>query len=308
MNRVRFSTNEKRTHKMAKMQSFDMEKDDTLGRDRSVYGPGGGGGPIAILFSTNTGRVYSMFCLALLVFYGAVQKILPIADSEEELATKGDAAGGWASHPAVSNGGTSRGGGMKDGWNAPVVAHYHERPQSYSASNYIGNADLEMRESDLIMVLSPIVYVPSHPRSEYELYQRERDSEDSATTVYSEDILYDKQTPHGMAFDFMLKRDTRPISSDEPQIIQRFVLTLLFYATGGKDESASPPESYGRRSSGWDSGLAHFLTGLHECHWAKKSIEDQFWGILSIENGDDRRVGVTKCNSDMEVTEIRLGA
>jgi hypothetical protein len=47
---------------------------------------------------------------------------------------------------------------------------------------------------------------------------------------------------------------------------------------------------------------------LHECHWVKKSIEDQFWGILSIENGDDRRVGVTKCNSDMEVTEIRLGA
>jgi hypothetical protein len=295
---------------MPKMQHFDIEKEDTRGREqRSPDGPGGGGGRIATLFSTNTGRVYSMFCLALLVFYGAIQKILPVADPEEEFATKNDAAGGWANHPAVSNGGTSSGGGMKDGWNAPVVTHYHERPQSYSASsNYIGNADLEMRECDLLMVLSPLVYVPSHPRSEYKIYQRERDSEDSAATVYSEDILYDKQTPHGMAFDFMLNRDKRPIGSDDFQIMQRFVLTLLFYATGGKDESASPPESDGGRSSGWDSGLAHFLTGLHECHWVKKSIEDQFWGILSIENGDDRRVGVTKCNSDMEVTEIRLGA
>jgi hypothetical protein len=286
---------------MKKMQSFDIEKDDVRGRERSPYGPGAGG-PTAILFSTNTARVYSMFCLALLVFYGAVQKIFPVDDSEEESASKGDAAGGWASRPVVSSSSS-----MKDGWNAPVVTHYHERPQSHSASNTI-DAVLEMRESDLLMVLSPLVYVPSHPRPEYEKYQRESDSDDIGASVYSEDILYDKQTPHGMAFDFMLNRDKRPISSDEPQIIQRFVLTLLFFATGGKDESASPPESDGERSSGWDSDLAHFLTGLHECHWVKKSLEDQFWGILSIENGNDRRVGVTKCNSDMEVTEIRLGA
>jgi hypothetical protein len=53
--------------------------------------------------------------------------------------------------------------------------------------------------------------------------------------------------------------------------------------------------------------MAHFLTGLHECHWVKRSPSDQFWGILSIESETDRRVGVTKCNDDMEVTEIRLG-
>lgn len=39
----------------------------------------------------------------------------------------------------------------------------------------------------------------------------------------------------------------------------------------------------------------------------KKSLEDQFWGILSLDSDTDRRVGVTKCNADMEVTEIRLG-
>ena len=285
---------------MAKMHSFDMEKDDARGRKQNPYGPGGGGSTAKIV-STNTARVYSMFCLALLVFYGAVLKILPVDDSEEKSASKGDAAGGWANRPLASNSGI-----MKDGRNAPVLTHYHERPQSHSASNTI-DAVLEMRESDLLMVLSPLVYVPSHPRPEYEKYQRERDSDDIDASFYSEDILYDKQTPHGMAFDFMLNRDKRPIGSDEPQIIQRFVLSLLFFATGGKDENASPAESDGERTNGWDPDLAHFLTGLHECHWVKKSVEDQFWGILSIENGNDRRVGVTKCNSDMEVTEIRLG-
>jgi hypothetical protein len=280
---------------MTKIQSFDIEKDDIRGRKRSPYGPSGAGGPSANFFSTNAGMVYSMFCLALLVFYFAVRRILLVEDSGDEFASKGEASGGWANQPVISNGGMSNVDSMKE-----------ERSRSFSASSIIGNADLEMRERDLLMVIAPLVSVPSHPRIEYELYQGERTSDDSTAMVYSEDILSDMQTPHGMAFDFLLNRDKRPISSDEPQIIQRFVLTLLFYATGGKDESLLSPVSE-RRSSGWDSSLAHFLTGLHECHWVKKSVEDQFWGILSIENDNDRRIGVTKCNPDMEVTEIRLG-
>lgn len=276
---------------MTKIQSFDIDKDDTRGR-KQPYGPSGAGGPIAIFFSTNAGRVYFMFGLAMLVFYFAVQRILLVEDSGDEYVSKGDASGGWANRPGS---GMNNVDGMKE-----------EHPRSFSGSNIIENADLDIRESDLLMVIGPLVSVPSFPRVEYELYQGERTSDDSTETVYSEDILYDMQTPHGMAFDFLLNRDKRPISSDESQIIQRFVLTLLFYATGGKDESSSPPDTERRPRSGWDSSLAHFLTGLHECHWVKKSIEDQFWGILSIENDNDRRIGVTKCNSDLEVTEIRL--
>jgi len=36
----------------------------------------------------------------------------------------------------------------------------------------------------------------------------------------------------------------------------------------------------------------------------KKSLEDKFWGIFSDDS--DQRVGVTKCNANMEVTELRL--
>ena len=155
-------------------------------------------------------------------------------------------------------------------------------------------------------------------------------------------MLYDKSTPHGKAFDFLLNRDTRPhqddssvmlLEDDMQYLVQRFVVTLLFYATGGRDttthnetntskvmeagkEVGSENDGAGITKSiwsgggggGWESSTAHFLTGLHECHWVKKSLEDQLWSMLSIDKEKDRRVGVTKCNANMEVTEICLGA
>ena len=145
------------------------------------------------------------------------------------------------------------------------------------------------------------------------------------------------------AFDFLLNRDTRPhqddssvmlLEDDMQYLVQRFVVTLLFYATGGRDttthnetntskimeagkEVGSENDGAGIMTKsirsgggggGWESSTAHFLTGLHECHWVKKSLEDQLWSMLSIDKDKDRRVGVTKCNANMEVTEICLGA
>lgn len=48
------------------------------------------------------------------------------------------------------------------------------------------------------------------------------------------------------------------------------MLALLFYATGGRDADFAAEE--GERRGGWDAESAHFLTGLHECHWVKKSL------------------------------------
>jgi hypothetical protein len=110
-----------------------------------------------------------------------------------------------------------------------------------------------------------------------------------------------------MAYDFIVNRDKRGIKPDDPQLVQRFVLTLMFYATGGIDTKNPDETSKDNTRGGWDSELAHFLTGLHECHWVKKGLQDQFWELLSMEGDDDRKVGVTKCNDAMEVTEIRLG-
>ena len=131
---------------------------------------------------------------------------------------------------------------------------------------------------------------------------------DGSENIEPELLLYDLNTPHGLAFDFILNRDTRRVNADDPHLVQRFVLALLFYATGGRDHYDAPEYLQGNTGvHGWDSEMTHFLTGLHECHWVKKSLEDQFWGLLSMESDSDRRVGVTKCNRDMEVTEIRLG-
>jgi len=252
-----------------------------------------------------------MFGLTLFVIYGVGKMMLPADNSNDELVLKGDASGGWGAehnHP-VGTSGSKTGdiypppSGTNSAWDTPV-SHYDESSISSASSSYNSEkVDLELRESDLLMVLSPLLFIPSHSRPEYEKYQTE-----SGASTYSEEVLYDKRTPHGMAFDFMVNRDKRPVHHDDALVTQRFVLTLLFYATGGKqDEHTSPSSSIeGGRTSGWDAGMAHFLTGLHECHWVKKSVEDQFWGMLSMDGDSDRRVGVTKCNSDMEVTEIRL--
>ncbi|KAL7540098.1 hypothetical protein ACHAXR_009868, partial [Thalassiosira sp. AJA248-18] len=293
------------------MKSLNIET-ESHGKPRNPYGPGG-----SAYSTTNTARTYLMFGLALFVIYFLGTMLAPSDKSNDKYASKGDAAGGWGSehnHPVQMRGVGSGGGGSnpspgeaRSPWNTPVT-HYHENPapspSSFSAYES-SNAELEIRESDLLQVLSPIVFIPSHSRPEYKQYQGPL----APSSSFSEEVLYDKNTPHGMAFDFLLNRDTRPISHDDSQMIQRFVLTLLFYATGGKDENtqaSSSAASEGIRRSGWDSDIAHFLTGLHECHWVKKSIEDQFWGILSIDSDTERRVGVTKCNDEMEVTELRL--
>lgn len=294
---------------MGTMKSLDIETDaHGGGKPRNPYGPGGSASPTASLSSTiNSARTYFMFFMSLFVIYGLAKMMLPEEKSEEERlwASKGDAAGGWGAehnHPVVGNSGVGSGAGS---WNAPKTP---KTPVSSPASssfydNDLGDTDLELRESDLLMAIVPLVFVPKHSRPEYEMYKTNGDGNDES---FAEELLYDTNTPHGMAFDFMLNRDKRPVNPDDAQVTQRFVLTLLFYATGGKDSSPSSSTGGGGRASGWDSGMAHFLTGLHECHWVKKSLEDQFWGILSMESDTDRRVGVTKCNADMEVTEVRL--
>ncbi|KAL7535871.1 hypothetical protein ACHAWF_005300 [Thalassiosira exigua] len=295
---------------MVKMQSLDIETD---GKPRNPYGHSGYSG----LSPVNATRTYFMFCLALFVIFGVGKMMLPTDNSDDEWTSKGDAAGGWGTehnHPvqnkvaSASIGASGSGSkpslaGNANSWISPVSS-----PSSYTYNQNSEAVDLEIRESDLLMVITPIVIIPSHARPEYEKYQTEEIG-DVFDSSQEEEVLYDKNTPHGMAFDFMLNRDKRPMHNDDAHLIQRFVLTLLFYATGGRDETSegSSSSQAGGRTSGWESVMAHFLTGMHECHWVKKSLEDQFWGILSLDSDTDRRVGVTKCNPDMEVTEIRLG-
>ena len=348
---------------MTRIQSFDIETDAPpgagAGKARNPYGPKGGGpnsGNSNICLSPNTARAYFMFAIALFVFYG-IGKMLYATDTpnsayDEWKKSKGDASGGWGikhNHPVKSN--------YVDRMSANRIPPPSQSSSSSSSSstssssslgkvtNAIDSAEHELWESDLLQLISPIITIPSHPLHEYQKYQTYRPSGSSTTsTDVVVEMLYDKSTPHGKAFDFLLNRDTRPhqddssvmlLEDDMQYLVQRFVVTLLFYATGGRDTTTHNEtntskimeagkevgsendgagimtksiRSGGGGGGGWESSTAHFLTGLHECHWVKKSLEDQLWSMLSIDKDKDRRVGVTKCNANMEVTEICLGA
>lgn len=170
----------------------------------------------------------------------------------------------------------------------------------WNNSPYEDHADDDMREADLAVAISELVIAPVTSRPEYARYQ-------GVTSEVAGQLIYDLKTPHGMAYDFIVSKDKRKLAADDPNLPQRYVLALIFYATGGKDLDEWAPAPNEKARHGWNSGTAHFLSGLHECHWVKKSLEDRLWGILSIESDGDRRVGVTKCNAGMEVTELRLG-
>lgn len=331
---------------MARIQSFDVETDAGAGKVRNRHGPsvssvggpspspsGSSAGNNIIMSSTNTGKTYFMCALAAFVFYGIGRMIYPAETQnyDERKQSRGDAVGGRGiehKHPVVSN---STGKASSDRIQPSYQSPQSLQPPSSSSSQNMDNvaatdnAEHELWESDLLQLISPLVVIPSHPVQEYQKYQTTTTDPDLTLAVT---VLNDKSTPHGKAFDFMLNRDTRPhddhavllLEDDLQKLVQRFVVTLLFYATGGRDTTRIPMQegemrdkaieggARASRRSGWESSTAHFLSGLHECHWLKKSLEDQFWALLSVEKDTDRRVGVTKCNANMEVTEICLGA
>ena len=260
-----------------------LEVEIPSSRPQNPYGNGSQNG------SASNARLYFMLCLIFFTIYGLFNMIGP-GDSTGTAGS--DASGGWGiehNHAIEHHETTFVTAPHKDSTSSGYYAPY------YPALNTKG---YEFTEEDFMQALVPIVSVPSHARPEYDKYQKyEKELFDPA------DLLTDKNTPHGMAYDFIMNRDTRNLKPEDPQLIQRYVVTLLFYATGGHDDNDSVETLRG----GWDSDMAHFLTGLHECHWVKKSLGDAFWELLSMEDGDDSKVGITRCNDEMEVTEIRLG-
>ncbi|KAL7484201.1 hypothetical protein ACHAW6_009838 [Cyclotella cf. meneghiniana] len=249
--------------------------------------------------SSSNARLYFILCLAFFTIYCLFNMMGP-ADELDPWASTGDAAGGWGieHNHAITHHDTSL-----------VSSQQKESSNTFSSSYSLAgltpfDIDNEFLREDFEMALTPILIIPSHARPEYEYYQSK--GEGYVEDFDISELLHDKNTAHGMAYDFIVNRDKRGIKPEDPQLVQRFVLTLLFYATGGIDKKNPDETPKDNTRGGWDSELAHFLTGLHECHWVKKSLQDQFWELLSMEGDDDRKVGVTKCNDDMEVTEIRL--
>lgn len=90
-------------------------------------------------------------------------------------------------------------------------------------------------------------------------------------------LLHNASTPQGRAFRWLVHDDDRRIEPDDPNVLQRYVLATLFFATNGPK---------------WHHGTLHWLSRLHECHWFKKVYKG--------------KLGVKQCNDDMKVTALFL--
>lgn len=97
--------------------------------------------------------------------------------------------------------------------------------------------------------------------------RREAKIEEKISKLTSLEQIYNKSTPQGRAFQWILHEDERSLSADSQYLIQRYVLAVLYFSTGGDS---------------WTYGNLNFLSSLHECHWVKKHMK-RLLGVVSCE-------------------------
>ena len=122
-------------------------------------------------------------------------------------------------------------------------------------------------------------------------------------------VLYDVTTPQGKAFEWILNYDQYRHSksiirqktidpSDNPTIVQRYILLVLFFATEGEynHELGGRFNPDANKVGDWTSyGTLKFLTpSLHECSWKDKDFHGSLRGVIG-------------CDADTkDITELML--
>jgi hypothetical protein len=89
-------------------------------------------------------------------------------------------------------------------------------------------------------------------------------------------LIRDLSTPQGMAADFIIHQDARRLCPDNAKLIQRWVITTVYFSTGGDDWikcSASGSDPCGTETP--FVGKTAFLSPSHECQWAGISCNFQ---------------------------------
>ncbi len=113
-------------------------------------------------------------------------------------------------------------------------------------------------------------------------------------------IIYDKNTPQGKAFHWILNYDQYKHSKsfhdkklydpsdDNPTIIQRYILAVLYFATGGEynidlGKRFTPDDN---KVGQWTNyGTLRFLSKtLHECSWYDKNYHGSLKGVISCDH------------------------
>lgn len=112
------------------------------------------------------------------------------------------------------------------------------------------------------------------------MWERGKELEESLANVTSIKKLHDKTTPQGKAFDWIVLTDPLQLPATSYHLVQRYVLGVLFFATGGQN---------------WLHVKDIWLSGRHECSWVEE-----------IRPSTSQR-GVVQCDSENRVRHLILG-
>ena len=131
-------------------------------------------------------------------------------------------------------------------------------------------------------------FVKKTPQNEMALLRKDADDESGETRasgiqiilahVSSLALLRDRSAPQYNAFSWLVDKDNRQLQVDDPDLVQRYIMALLWFSTGGSNWKEST-------SLGW-------LSSTHECDWKKM---------------DSGGIGVVSCNEQMQATKLDLG-
>eukprot|EP00551_Chaetoceros_affinis_P006307 CAMPEP_0203677166 /NCGR_PEP_ID=MMETSP0090-20130426/27266_1 /ASSEMBLY_ACC=CAM_ASM_001088 /TAXON_ID=426623 /ORGANISM="Chaetoceros affinis, Strain CCMP159" /LENGTH=288 /DNA_ID=CAMNT_0050543971 /DNA_START=64 /DNA_END=927 /DNA_ORIENTATION=- len=167
------------------------------------------------------------------------------------------------------------------------------RVEAKNTTNLNGGEDIDDIESFLTSTLA------SHLVESF--------SDDSRLSrMYTSDssVFLNKTTPQGKAFDWLVNYDTFKgykstwtDPADNPTILQRYILAVLFFATEGvyNRNLGGMFTPTGNKVGSWTTyGTLNFLSRSHECSWKEKNAHGSLKGVKS-------------CNPNtQEITELIL--
>lgn len=90
-------------------------------------------------------------------------------------------------------------------------------------------------------------------------------------------------SPQALAFDWITEDDELRVCPDDPNVVQRYVLGVLYFATSGDSWHRCAVKSE-------DCDGSNFLSGTHECSWGGVVCDDQ-GNIIEIHLQENNLVG-----------------
>ncbi len=106
--------------------------------------------------------------------------------------------------------------------------------------------------------------------------------------------LFNMQSPQFQALNWLSNIDKSQLTEEDPHIVQRYALTVLYFATGGPPVDHNTDFSLKRRGGPWRNPT-NFLTPNHECEWKS-----------SVMKGEGRGGGIRRCDADKNVVELSI--